>query len=794
MNAIDSLRSALRTAGLDYAGPIHADGKLHRLKAGEDREPNSWYVLHADPPMAAAFGCWKRGIKETWCERDVRFMPPREQQRVREQWQRADEQRKQDEAERHAEARAKADEIHAQSAPASPAHAYLVAKGVKPHGDMREHDGRLALPLRDASGTLHSLQFIGHAGDKRFLSGGKVAGTFYTIPGPDTGPLVICEGYATGASINEATGHAVVCAMHCGNLLAVAQALRAKWPRREFIVATDNDQFTEGNPGLSNATEAANTIAAKLASPQFTDLTTKPTDFNDLQQLQGIAQVKTQIEAASHLKDSDENIIARLAALPPLEYERTRQAEAERMGISRIAILDAEVEKRRSKPNVDQSGFGQRITFDEIEPWEHPVNGDELLSKLHAEVLRFVITDDAEAIAAALFVLHTFAFDHAEISPILFITGPTKRCGKTVLLSLLSRLVNRPLAASSTSAAGLYRTVELHRPTVLIDEVDTFLSGNEELRGLLNSGHTRDAAFFITCAKVGDDYEPRRWSTWAPKVFSGIGRIADTIEDRAVIVKMRRKLPSQKTEKLRRRIQFTELRQQCVRFIADHSEAIRSADPAVPDTLNDRAADNWSVLFALADSCGPIWGARARQAAITLSGGDNESTGDGAQLLADIADCFNSANTDRFASKELCERLGRIEGRSWAEFGKNQCPISPNQLANMLREFGVSSRSVAIGDKRPKGYLWQDFADAFSRYLPTNAIPKRYFATSPANKGDSSLLTSATLPVRSVPENSLPTNAGGSGSGVAFPKLQIAQENTITPEHREEEFASADLL
>ncbi len=326
MNAIDSFRSALRAAGLDYAGPVLADGKLHRFRAGEDREPNSWYVLHDGPLMAAAFGCWKRGIKETWCERDVRFMPPREQQRVREQWQRADEQRKQDEAERQAEARTEAEGIQAQAAPASPAHAYLVAKGVKPLGDMREHDGRLVIPLRDASGTIHSLQFIGHAGEKRFLPGGKVAGTFYTISGPDTGPLVICEGYATGASIHEATGRAVVCAMNCGNLLAVAQSLGAKWPDREFIIAADNDQFTNGNPGLTKATEAAKAIGAKLAIPQFTDLTNRPTDFNDLQQIQGTAQVKTQIEAATRPKECGDTIISPPAlpvvprySPPPLE-------------------------------------------------------------------------------------------------------------------------------------------------------------------------------------------------------------------------------------------------------------------------------------------------------------------------------------------------------------------------------------------------------------------------------------------------------------------------------------------
>ena len=150
---------------------------------------------------------------------------------------------------------------------------------------MREYRGALVLPLRDVNGELHSLQFIGADGAKRFLRGGRIAGCFFTLADKPESPLVICEGYATGASIHEATGYAVVCAMNCGNLLAVSKALREKYPAREIIICADNDQFTDGNPGVTKATEAAKTIHAKLAAPQFADASTKPTDFNDMPQL-----------------------------------------------------------------------------------------------------------------------------------------------------------------------------------------------------------------------------------------------------------------------------------------------------------------------------------------------------------------------------------------------------------------------------------------------------------------------------------------------------------------------------
>jgi putative DNA primase/helicase len=170
----------------------------------------------------------------------------------------------------------------------------------------------LVLSLRDSNGELHSLQFIGVDGTKKFLTGGRVTGCFFTVADIAGGPLVICEGYATGASIHEATGHAVICAMNSGNLLPVAKAAHVLWPQREIIIAADDDQFTDGNPGKTKGTATAKAIRAKLAIPTFTNTATKPTDFNDLHQLQRVAAVKEQIEAATTLRETDDEAIDRL--------------------------------------------------------------------------------------------------------------------------------------------------------------------------------------------------------------------------------------------------------------------------------------------------------------------------------------------------------------------------------------------------------------------------------------------------------------------------------------------------
>jgi putative DNA primase/helicase len=325
MNAHELFRAAMRAAGLDFAGEFIADGKLHRFKATGDRERNSWYVLHAGPPSVGAFGCWKRGFKETWCEKRRESFTDAEWRTIRENWKLADDARKRMEADRHGKARKIAQWILDHAKPVT-SHVYLTAKGVKIFGDACVYRGALVLPLRDVGGELHSLQFIRPDGDKRFLTGGKIAGCFFSISDQPDSALVVCEGYATGASIHAATGGAVVSALNCQNLQAVAVVMRGKFPAREIIIAADNDCWKPeiGNPGLTKATEAAKTIRAKLAVPQFKDVSTKPTDFNDVHQLKGLNTVKSQIDAALPPVDIEwpepKPLPADLPAVPPFNF------------------------------------------------------------------------------------------------------------------------------------------------------------------------------------------------------------------------------------------------------------------------------------------------------------------------------------------------------------------------------------------------------------------------------------------------------------------------------------------
>jgi phage/plasmid primase-like uncharacterized protein len=280
----------MKASGLDYAGPIHQDGKLHRVKCEDDSEANSWYVFHPpDPICAGGFGCWKRQIKQTWRQNGVTEVSREQMTALRKKW--ADDQARaeHEQNERWLRFAAECEKEIAAYQKAGPVNDYLKSKGVTPCGDLRETEmGDLALPLRDASGKLWSYQTIDCLGDKLFRPGGKVQGCFYQIGDLNDGPIIICEGYATGATIHQATSWPVACAMNCGNLKPVAISLREKFPDRTIVIAADNDRFTkdrEGrptNPGKDKAEECARAIKAKVCIPDFPQTSTEGTDFNDL--------------------------------------------------------------------------------------------------------------------------------------------------------------------------------------------------------------------------------------------------------------------------------------------------------------------------------------------------------------------------------------------------------------------------------------------------------------------------------------------------------------------------------
>jgi putative DNA primase/helicase len=284
---------AMGNAGYDlHEAPI-PDGKLHRFPH-EDRNGGKcgWYVLHTDGIPAGSFGDWRSGQTFTWCSKAETSLSQKEKAEYRRRIETQRKIRDQERAKQHKNAAMVAKKRWDAADPETGDHPYLKKKSVQSHHLRREGD-LLLIPMKDAD-SMVSLQTIDPDGNKLFLTGGRKKGCCFFIKGNDT--FYICEGYATGATIHKATGGTVVVAFDAGNLLPVAESLRAKHKDARIILCGDDDQWKATNAGIEKGRAAASKIGALFVSPRFHDLTTKPTDFNDLANLEGIEAVKRQLQ------------------------------------------------------------------------------------------------------------------------------------------------------------------------------------------------------------------------------------------------------------------------------------------------------------------------------------------------------------------------------------------------------------------------------------------------------------------------------------------------------------------
>jgi putative DNA primase/helicase len=348
---------ALAAAGLEAFGQlrIRADGRIHRYRLADDRpgKKNGWFVLHDGPAPFGVAGDWKSGYRFEWIALEANGKRV-EQGAFEESLKRhADEQ-----LATWAGAQRRAQDIWARLPVAQADHPYLAKKQVAPGPCRLTCNGRLVVPVYDADrDDLVSLQFVSDDGGKRFLAGGRTGGGHCwlgLLHGAAT--IIICEGYATGATLHAATGDPVVVAFNCGNLLAVGKALRARHANARIVFAADNDEATAGNPGVSKAMEAAFEVSALFVAPP------RPGDFNDLAADYGLEAVRLSIAALGDTQaraelealvgpvlEPDEVALVRLSRLTALQYDRVRQAEARKLGI-KMSTLDEEVAKRRNRP------------------------------------------------------------------------------------------------------------------------------------------------------------------------------------------------------------------------------------------------------------------------------------------------------------------------------------------------------------------------------------------------------------------------------------------------------------
>ncbi|HIF50429.1 MAG TPA: DUF3631 domain-containing protein [Thiotrichaceae bacterium] len=407
------------------------------------------------------------------------------------------------------------------------------------------------------------------------------------------------------------------------------------------------------------------------------------------------------------------NIFESLALLSFVEYDQRRKSEAKALGI-RVGTLDREVELARKVVNEQDS---TNSLFSVTEPWPDRVDGNHLLLELQSVFKQYSIIPDGAEIALPLWVLGTYVFDIFRIYPMLGLVSPEKRCGKSTVMTILKAISQRSILASNISRAAVYRVIEAWRPTLLIDEADTFLKGNDELRGIINSGHTKDAAFVIRTE--GDNHEPKKFSTWAPKAIAMIGDMPDTNRDRSIVLTMRRRKPGERINKIA--LGFGEncesLRQKCLRWAMDNQLNLGNACTVVPDIGNDRASDNWTSLLTIAEVIGGDWMKEAIKAMKILSEYD-EGDNIGPMLLNDIKTIFEDKNVEQIFSEDLVKTLIELEERPWGEWSKGK-PISTNKLSRLLKPYKIRTQTIRFNLETKKGYKLKSFDDVFSRYLST---------------------------------------------------------------------------
>ena len=349
-----------------------------------------------------------------------------------------------------------------------------------------------------------------------------------------------------------------------------------------------------------------------------------------------------------------------------------------------------------------------------------PVDGAALLAELRAALCRYLVMPSAEATdAVVLWIAASHAQPAWEHATRLGITGPAKRCGKSRLLEIIKETAYKTLPSVNASPAALYRSIDSEEPpTILYDEADTKFGnshaaeGNEDLRALLNAGHSRGWPI-LRC--VGPNQDVKAFASFAMAAIAGIGALPDTITDRAVNIRMRRRNPA--TEKVtpyrigRDGPPLRTLGSRLHRWLRAHLAALRAAEPAMP--VEDRAADTWESLIAVADLAGADWPERARRACTTLTNDAAANDTDNStalRLLTDLRTVF--ADTPKLHTATVLNRLRAIQDSPWGD-------LTAHELGKQLREYGARSKTVRETGTGPalKGYDRADLTDAFDRYL-----------------------------------------------------------------------------
>jgi putative DNA primase/helicase len=359
------------------------------------------------------------------------------------------------------------------------------------------------------------------------------------------------------------------------------------------------------------------------------------------------------------------------------------------------------------------------------EPWHDPVEQRFLFNELIQLIQSFVRLSSHEAIAATLWIFHTYVIrKHTEeqicsFSPILQIFSPERACGKSTLMELLAELCPRSRQASNISAAAIYRVIERTQPTLFIDEADTFFASRSDIIGILNDGYRQ--AGCVTKQGGRNFEETLDFHTWGAKCIAGIGRLPPTLESRCIQIKLKKKLPSEQVLRRSEALSndpnlFLDFRRQLIRFTIDNEQLLlNSAKLPSMNLFDDRVQDNWSGLLRIARHIDEEVYQEAIKAVRSLSDDEDQEDSEGIELLRDIFELNSGGLKGLTTSKRLVQLLIALPDSRWATHSR--IGLNTYELARLLKPFQIYPRQYKIEGVNQRAYDMALFEDVFARYL-----------------------------------------------------------------------------
>ena len=544
-------------------------------------------------------------------------------------------------------------------------------------GELADVDctGNFIRALRNGGGFVRNavMYRVNDAGqlEQVFIPGARHLGHF-TKYGKFAPCMIVTLDDATAALIHTSTGETVLAALYPDNLEAVCEEITRHRPGTEITIAVDYKlgDLSQDSRLVRHAMTIAGQHGIKLA------LSGAARSFVELQRENGSGAIAKQIE-----------------------FAKTPETDADEADISEspgaLALPAATAQ-----------------------------NGSSLMFDLVAAVRRHMVLPESAAILAALWIVFTHLFDLFGIAPNLAVTSPEKRCGKTNLMIFLSRLCRAPYATSNMSEAAIYRCIEREKPTLLMDEADTFLVNNKSMNGILNSGYKRKMGFV---ERVGKNGVGIKMTTFCPKAIAMIGEMPETLKDRSIHIRLERKSPDEKVLPVPEQgpDELSLLCSRLVRWVADNSTAVAQFKPEALGLNSDRAEDNAKPLLAIAATMGGNWLERAQGAFEAHAEAEDKTLSHGEWLLADTARAFAHRGSSQLLTADLLDFLHAQEEAPWLTFNRGRA-MKARDLAGMFKQFGISSMQMRHGsgqEKVGRGYQREQFTQVFARYVKAKVAP-----------------------------------------------------------------------